>query len=347
MRLAINLLKNFGLKISEEIILMNDYLRMENIVLHNLLEKHKISSREISDAMKLELAERSRKLKPISRNKVVKIAPPKTVAYKWFSQLKNKLYDSSDKQPEKKKLGRPPITKELREEIIQLAKDNPAYSVREIANKLSNTNSKVSYETVRKLLEKEGILPSPDRIKGMSWFDFMKTSGVWQMDFTTTHLTVKNKETNQYEIVCYHILLLIHVATRQVIHGGVCENPTGEWVKNSIRSLLGFELEDSKIKFKVLPRKSPNLNAYIERFHLSLKTECLQWFFLTSETQLRYVLTEYLLYYNHERPHQSLNSLPPVPDLRIIEAREGKRTGKLTTQERLNGLLKFHYREAA
>jgi transposase InsO family protein len=106
-------------------------------------------------------------------------------------------------------------------------------------------------------------------------------------------------------------------------------------------------LEMTNIKAIVLPTKSPNLNAYIERFHLSLKSECLSWLFLTSVKQLRHAVKEYLLYYNHERPHQSLAGLPPEPDLRILEARQGKRSGKLKTQERLNGLLKFHYKDVA
>lgn len=68
---------------------------------------------------------------------------------------------------------------------------------------------------------------------------------------------------------------------------------------------------------------------------------------MTREQQLRYTVKEFLTYYNHERPHQSLKGLPPEPDLRIIEARGGKRNGEFKTEERLNGLLKFHYREVA
>ena len=47
------------------------------------------------------------------------------------------------------------------------------------------------------------------------------------------------------------------------------------------------------------------------------------------------------------RPHQSLNGLPPDPDERIIKARNGELTGKIVTEERLNGLIKIRYREAA
>ena len=93
--------------------------------------------------------------------------------------------------------------------------------------------------------------------------------------------------------------------------------------------------------------KSPNLNAYIERFHLTLKSECLSWLFLTSEDELRNAIVEFLYYYNHWRPHQSLGGLPPEPDERIIKAMNGELKGKIVTEERFNGIIRFRYREAA
>ena len=188
------------------------------------------------------------------------------------------------------------------------------------------------------------------------------------MDCTTTHIASYNKAKKRTEIICYHILLFIHVATRKVVFGGIRENPDGEWVNTVVRSRLWYEFEDVKrmvmdrdpifisarhlfeqanIKTILLPSKSPNLNAYIERFHRTLKEDCLSWVFPTSERQLRFVVTEYINYYNHWRPHQSLNGRPPDPDERIIKARNGELTGKIVTEERLNGLIKIRYREAA
>ena len=105
--------------------------------------------------------------------------------------------------------------------------------------------------------------------------------------------------------------------------------------------------KQANIKTILLPSKSPNLNAYIERFNLTLKSACLSWVFPTSEKQLRFVVNEYINYYNHWRPHQSLNGLPPDPDERVIKARNGELKGKIVIEERLNGLIKIRYREAA
>lgn len=63
--------------------------------------------------------------------------------------------------------------------------------------------------------------------------------------------------------------------------------------------------------------------------------------------KLREVVSEYLYYYNHWRPHQSLGGLPPEPDENIIKARNGELKGKIVTKQKLNGLIKFRYREAA
>ena len=60
---------------------------------------------------------------------------------------------------------------------------------------------------------------------------------------------------------------------------------------------------------------------------------------LSSEDQLRYVLSEYLLYYHHERIHQGLNQ--------IIEPQREGNQGEIICIERLGGLLKSYHRQAA
>ena len=197
----------------------------------------------------------------------------------------------------------------------------------------------------------------------------MKVSGLWQMDFTCVHLSVKNEVSGKYEFIRYHILFFIEVATRKVVFGGIKENPNSQWLMNRVRGMLGYELENAKyllmdndpvfskdfdgllesarVKPVHITPFSPNLNAYIERFHRTIKEECLSWLFLTSEAQLNLAVCEYLKYYNTQRPHQSLGGLPPEPDERIIKARNGELKGKLRKETYFNGLLNFYYREAA
>src|SRR5215510_3892111 len=51
----------------------------------------------------------------------------------------------------------------------------------------------------------------------------------------------------------------------------------------------------------VLPPRSPNLNAYAERWVRSVKEEALSRLILFGESSLRHVLNEYVDHYHHER----------------------------------------------
>jgi putative transposase len=88
-----------------------------------------------------------------------------------------------------------------------------------------------------------------------------------------------------------------------------------------------------------LPPRSPNLNPHAERFVRSVREKCLDHLLLSSEEQLRYVLSEYLQYYHHERIHQGLN--------RIIEPQHEANQGEIICFEHLGGLLKSYPRKAA
>ena len=52
-----------------------------------------------------------------------------------------------------------------------------------------------------------------------------------------------------------------------------------------------------------LPPRSPNLNAYAERWVRSVKEECLSRLIL-GEASLRHALTQYVAHFHHERNHQ-------------------------------------------
>ena len=92
----------------------------------------------------------------------------------------------------------------------------------------------------------------------------------------------------------------------------------------------------------LLPPKRPNLNAHLERFHRSLKEECLERMIFFGETTLRNAVFQFLEHYHHERNHQGLDNRIPVPDAEV-----GQQTGKLDCRERLGGLLRYYCRAAA
>jgi len=63
-------------------------------------------------------------------------------------------------------------------------------------------------------------------------------------------------------------------------------------------------IEDAGVERGVLPPRSPNLNAYAERWVRSVKEECLSRLILCGEALFHHALHEYVEHYHHERHHQ-------------------------------------------
>ena len=89
----------------------------------------------------------------------------------------------------------------------------------------------------------------------------------------------------------------------------------------------------------LLPPRSPNLNAHLERFMRSLKSECLDRIIFFGENSLRKTATEFTEHYHHERNHQGLENQIPFPGRDV-----GGEVGEIHTTERLGGLLRYYYR---
>ena len=155
--------------------------------------------------------------------------------------------------------------------------------------------------------------------------------------------------------------------TRRVTIAGIHPQPYGAWMEQLARNLtdpvegclrtashlihdrdplytrvFGEILTGGGVQPIRLPPKSPNLNAYAERFVRSIKEECLSRVVPLGEAPVRQLVHEFVEHYHHERNHQGRDNQllqrppPPVNPDADVERRE-----------RLGGLLSFYYREAA
>ncbi len=156
------------------------------------------------------------------------------------------------------------------------------------------------------------------------------------------------------------------LSTRHVTIAGIAPNPDGPWMSQIARNLTdcvdGFLLHKDRlihdrdplftedfrqilatagVKTKRLPTRSPNLNAYAERFVRSIRTECLDRMIFFSERQLRYVINQYVTHYNQERNHQGIGNRLIDPDGSI------QAMGEMQRHRRLGGILTYYYRKAA
>src|SRR5438552_13752258 len=91
-----------------------------------------------------------------------------------------------------------------------------------------------------------------------------------------------------------------------------------------------------------LPARSPNLNAYAERWLRSINEECLSRLILFGEASLHHVLTQYVAHFHHERNHQGKGNRLLFPTV----SPDTERAGPIQCRERLGGLLKYYMREA-
>jgi transposase InsO family protein len=101
-------------------------------------------------------------------------------------------------------------------------------------------------------------------------------------------------------------------------------------------------IEDEGTECVLLPAKSPNCNAFIERFFLGLKSECLNRMIFFGEKSLRNATIQFVEHYHTERNHQGLDNkiILPTPEV-------GRTDGEIECRERLGGLLNYYHRRAA
>ena len=92
-----------------------------------------------------------------------------------------------------------------------------------------------------------------------------------------------------------------------------------------------------------LPIRSPNLNAYAERFVQTLKHEALDHFIIFGKKHLNHLTSEFVSYYHHQRPHQGKDNKLLLP----TDSSLPSTGGEVVCEQRLGGLLKHYYRKAA
>jgi putative transposase len=199
--------------------------------------------------------------------------------------------------------------------ILRFAKENPTWGYDRIQGALANVGYHITDRTVGNVLKAHGIEPAPDRQRQTTWATFLKAH--WDVlaaiDFTTIEVWTKGG------LVTYYLLFVIELKTRRVCFAGCTRNPNERWMKQIGRNLTDVEdgflngkryvlmdrdgkfcqsfrdtLSDEGAEPLLLPPRSPNLNAYIERFMKSLKSEALSRMIFFGEKSLRRAVTAFL-----------------------------------------------------
>lgn len=286
---------------------------------------------------------------------VITIAQPATLL-KWHRQLIANKWNFASRS--KLQSGRPRLSDQI---AAGFARENSAWSYRRLVGAVTNLGHTVSYQTVANILKQYGLGLTYERKRQLTWAEFIRRRKdvLWATDFFTTEVWAKSGLTT------YFVLFFIHLKTRQVTLVGVTLAPNEAWLIQVVRNVtsgaathhIRYLIHDRDPKFTEsfdrffmnmgieplkLPPQSPNLNAFAERWVRSIQEECLDQLILFGERSLRHAINEYLVHYHHERNHQGLDNVIPLPDSRL-----GPWNGNVIKVERLGGLLNFYYREAA
>ncbi len=298
-----------------------EYLQAENRVLREQVGSDRIL---FTDGQRRRLAS---KAKVIGRRRLFAlgtIVTPDTLL-RWYRQLVAKKYDGSAARI----AGRPKTAAEIEKLILHMARNNLGWGYTRICGALYNLGHVIGRNTVKRILLDNGVDPAPLRSKGMSWSTFLKAH--WGAIAATDFFSVE--VLTRAGLVRYFVLFLIDLQTRKVEVAGIVQQPDGRWMQQVARNLTdvdtGFligsrylihdrdplfteafraHLSSAGVETVKLPARSPNLNAFAERFVRSIKSECLAQIIPLGERHLRNTVADYTEHYHTERNHQGLDN---------------------------------------
>ena len=189
-----------------------------------------------------------------------------------------------DYSARRRRPGRPPTVREVADLIVRLARENGGWGYTRIEGALAN------------ILKRHGIDPAPERGKRIAWSQFLKSH--WEviaaMDFFTVEGFLRDKR----------FVIMDRDSKYSEAFRSVLENAGAEPVR--------------------LPPRSPNLNAFAERFVRSAKDECINRMIFFGEKSLRRAISQFAEHHHAERNHQGLGNT-------LIEPEEGVGGGRGTT----------------
>ena len=342
--------------VDQALLLRNEYLVTENRILRNQLTGRV----RLTDGERKALAEIGQKLGKKALEAVAQIVKPDTILA-WHRKRVAQKFDGSQ---QRKASGRPTIDPELETLIVRIARENRSWGYDRIVGALANLGYTLSDQTVGNILKRHGLPPAPERKTTTTWKEYIRT----HLDILVATACFTAEGWTLGGLVTYYVLFFLHLGSRRSHVAGVPPHPDEAWMVQVARNVTMEEwgflapgqylIHDRDTKFcaafqhiidnagverVVLPPRSPNLNAYAERWVRSVKEECLSRVILFGEASLRHALTQYIEHYHHERNHQGKGNVLLFP----VVSPGTIRQGPVQCRERLGGLLKYYEREAA
>jgi len=329
-----------------------EFKEFEIVVLRHELAvlRRQISRPRLDESDRVFLAAASRLLGRASRPSF--FVQPDTLLG-WHRQLVRRRWRYAGRRP-----GRPPVSAEIRELVLRLARENPRWGYQRIVGELAGVGVRVSATTVAKILRQAGVSPAGARAQ-LSWRDFLRP-------MPTRSSLVTSSLWRRFGADAFMCSSSLELGSRRVHFAGCTANPDGRWTTQQARQLAWslseraparFLIHDRDSKFSRAfdevfrsegveiirtPFRAPKANAFAERWVGTVRRDCL---LISSRKQLERVLRAYVDHYDTHRPHRALWLTPPIPRPRPNLA-DSNPPSHLHRRDRLGGLIHEYARAA-
>ena len=129
-----------------------------------------------------------------------------------------------------KRVGRPPLAAAIVALIERMARENPTWSRRRIANELAKLGLDVGKDAVARYMPKPAERPPWPLTQTWATFVRNHTAGTIAIDFFTVPSVTFG---------VLYVFFVLSLERRRVIHVNVTEHPTAEWAAQQIVEALG------------------------------------------------------------------------------------------------------------
>jgi transposase InsO family protein len=220
------------------------------------------------------------------------------------------------------RLGRPRLSPEVRELIARMSRENPLWGTERIRGELLKLAIVVSNRSIRRLRWR-----GPRQERSQSWSTLLRNQikGIWAADLFVV-------QTIRFQTL--YVFLFISHERRELVHFNVTASPTAAWIwiqgmeatawgrqprylihdrENVYRDDFGKKLAGAGIAEIRTPYRAALANAIAERVVRTFRQECLDHVVVFNERHLLALLTEFVHYYNHDRPPRTIELETPVP----------------------------------
>jgi transposase InsO family protein len=223
--------------------------------------------------------------------------------------------------------------------IATISRENRLWGTERIRGELLKLGIVVSNRSIRRYRWR-----GPRRPPSQTWHTYLTNHAhhLWVADLLTVPTLTFNT---------LYVLVFIAHGRRELVHVNITANPTAAWIwrqlieatpwghkpRHPLRdrdAVYGRDFRQRARRIGIdaiaTPMHAPKANAIAERVIGTLRRECLDHLIVLNERHLASILSEFVAYYNRDRPHRTLGLQTPEPRPRLA-------TGPIQTRLVLNG----------